>query len=105
MATQVEPHSDRKRKHWRWSAYLTGAFFLVLLSLPTAEDRDEGGSYALGVFFGALALPLGIALVLRLIYVKLIRRDGRPVWSPWIFAIALPLAVVGMAGRLSDDGG
>jgi hypothetical protein len=103
MATRAEARSERKRNHWRWSAYLTGGFLLALLSLPTAEDRAEGGAYALGKFFGALVLPLAIALALRLVYVKVIRRDDRPVWSPWIFAIAVPLALIAMAGRLGED--
>ena len=104
MATaHAEIRKERKRNHWRWSAYLTGAFFLALLAFPSTEDQEEGGAYALGAFLGALAVPLGIALLLRLAYVKLIRRDGRPVWSPWIFAIALPLALMAKAGDLSQQ--
>ena len=103
MATAVEPKRDRRRKQWRWSAYLTGAFFLLLLSLPPADVRDEGGSVALGYVFGRLFIVLGIALLLRAIYVKLIRRDGRPIVSPWLFAIAVPLALVLAAGRAAGD--
>jgi hypothetical protein len=94
---------ERKRSHWRWSGYLTGAFFLILMSLPTAEDREEGGAYAVGAFFGALAVPLAIAFVLRVIYVKLIRRDGRPIWSPWLVFTAGVIAFFAKAGRLSQD--
>jgi hypothetical protein len=35
----AELRKEPKRNHWRWSAYLTRAFFLALLSLPTAEGR------------------------------------------------------------------
>src|SRR5919108_929604 len=103
MATAVEPRTERKRKHWRWSGYLTGAFFLLVFSFPTAEDQEEGTAYALGAFFGALALPLAIAFVLRLAYVKLIRRYGRPVWSPWLVFVAGIIAFLARAGRISAD--
>jgi formate hydrogenlyase subunit 3/multisubunit Na+/H+ antiporter MnhD subunit len=104
MATaHVEPRAERKRNHWRWSGYLTGAFFLVLGSLPTAEDREEGTAYAVGAFFGALVIPLAIAFALRLAYVKLIRRDGRPVWSPWLVLVAGLIALLAQAGRLSQE--
>ncbi len=99
----METKRERKRKHWRWSAYLTGALFLLLLSFPAAGDQDEGASYALGSMFGRVVIVLGVALGLRALYVKLIRRDGRPIWSPWVFAIAVPLAVVVTAGRLADQ--
>ena len=101
-AAHVEPRAERKRSHWRWSGYLTGAFFLVLGSLPTAEDREEGAAYAAGAFLGALVIPLAIAVALRLAYVKLIRRDGRPVWSPWLVLVAGVIALLAQAGRLSE---
>ncbi len=94
---------ERKRSHWRWSGYLTGAFFLILGSLPTAEDREEGAAYAAGAFFGALVIPLAIALVLRVAYVKLIRRDGRPIWSPWVVFAAGVIAILVKAGQLNQE--
>jgi hypothetical protein len=101
----AELRRERKRSHWRWTGYLTGAFFLIVASLPTAEDREEGTAYALGAFFGALAIPLAIAFVLRVIYVKLIRRDGRPIWSPWLLVMAGVFAVLAAAGRAGQDSG
>ena len=103
MASAAEPLKERRRKHWRWSGYLTGGFLLVLASLPTAEDREEGGAHAAGAFFGALFVPLAIAFVLRVAYVKLIRRDGRPIWSPWVLVMAGVLALLAKAGRLSAE--
>jgi hypothetical protein len=41
--------------------------------------------------------------VLRVIYVKLIRRDGRPIWSPWLVFTAGVIAFFAKAGRLSQD--
>jgi hypothetical protein len=95
----AELRKQRKRGHWRWTGYLTGAFFLIVASLPTAEDREEGAAYATGAFFGALVIPLAIAFVLRVVYVKLIRRDGRPIWSPWLLVVAGVLAVLAKAGQ------
>jgi hypothetical protein len=100
---QAELRKERKRSHWRWTGYLTGAFFLIVASLPTAEDREEGTAYAVGAFFGALVIPLAIALVLRVIYVKLIRRDGRPIWSPWVLVIAGVIALLAAAGRAGQN--
>lgn len=92
---------ERKRNHWRWTGYLTGGFFLLVSSLPTAEDREEGVAYAAGAFFGALVIPLAIAFAIRVVYVKLIRRDGRPIWSPWLLVIAGVIALLAAAGRNS----
>jgi uncharacterized integral membrane protein len=97
----AEIRKERKRNHWRWSVYLTGAFFLMVLAFPSARDQEEGGAYAFGTFVGALAIPLGIALLLRLAYVKLIPGDGRSVWSPWIFVVALPFALMAKGSELS----
>ena len=102
-AVDAEARTRRKRRHWRLSAYLTGAFFLALVSLPPAEDREEGVGYAAGAFLGAAAAPLLIAVVLRFVYVKLIRRDGRRVVSPWILAVAVPVALLASAGRAASD--
>ena len=103
MSSAAEPLKERRRKHWRWSGYLTGGLLLVLASLPTAEDREEGGAYAAGAFVGALVVPLAIAFALRLVYVKLIRRDGRPIWSPWVLVIAGVMAILVKAGRLTGE--
>lgn len=81
----------RKRKRWQLAGYIAGALFLLLSCTPTAEDQEEYG--AAGAFFGNLIVGLGVALLLRLAYVKLLRRDGRPFLSPWILAIAIPIAL------------
>jgi hypothetical protein len=94
---------ERKRSHWRWTGYLTGAFFLILGSFPMEDDREEGVAYAAGAFLGAAVIPLAIALVLRVAYVKLIRRDGRPIWSPWVVFVAGVIAILAKAGRLNQE--
>ncbi len=81
----------RRRRRWQIWGYVLGAFCLLLACIPTDEDEAEYGTG--GAFFGNLAVGLGVALLLRLVYVKLLRRDGRPFWSPWILAIAFPLAL------------
>ena len=103
MTTATEPLKERRRRYWRWSGYLTGGFFLLLFAIPPSDDRDEGAAYALGAFVGALAVPLLIALVLRLAYVKLIRRDGRPIWSPWLLVIGAVIALMARAGELNQE--
>jgi formate hydrogenlyase subunit 3/multisubunit Na+/H+ antiporter MnhD subunit len=71
--------------------------------LPESGVAADGAAYAAGAFFGALIIPLAIAFALRLVYVKLIRRDGRPVWSPWLVFVAGVIALLAQAGRLSQE--
>lgn len=79
-----------KRRRLQIWGYALGAFCLLLACIPTDEDEAEYGTG--GAFFGNLAVGLGVALLLRLAYVRLLRR-GRPFWSPWILAIAFPIAL------------
>lgn len=88
---EASEEEQRRRRRWQLAGYITGALFLLLFCAPSDEDSAENGAGA--AFFANLFLSLGFALILRLVYVKLIRRDGRPFLSPWIFAIAIPLAL------------
>jgi uncharacterized membrane protein YhaH (DUF805 family) len=102
MSTAVQPLKERRRNHWRWSAYLTGALALLLLSFAGLEE-GKSGSYAVGYVLGRAVIVLLIALALRALYVKLVRRDDRPIWSPWVFAIAVPIALVLAAASASSS--
>jgi TIR domain len=86
-ASEAQRAKRRRLQIW---GYALGAFSLLLACIPTDEDEAEYGTG--GAFFGNLAVGLGVALLLRLAYVKLVRR-GRPFWSPWILAIAFPIAL------------
>lgn len=53
-------------------------------------------SYSLGTFLGVLA----IAFLIRLVSVRVFRRQaGLPVWSGWIFVIAMVLGFLTFTGR------
>ena len=87
---EASEEQRRQRRRWQIAGYITGALFLLLSCAPTPEDQAEYG--AGGAFFGNLIIGLGAALLLRLAYVKLIRR-GSPFLSPWILALAIPFAL------------
>jgi hypothetical protein len=70
-------------------------------------DDDVSGAEQAGQVTGSLIGTLMIALLLRLVYVKLLRRNDRiGFWSPWIFVIAAVIGLLGaqreLAGRESD---
>jgi hypothetical protein len=87
---------QRKRKRWQLGGYIGAGLVLVLAAVPS-EEPDEGAAYEVGAFLGGLGVSLAIAFAIRLAYVKLIRRDGRPIWSPWIVAMAAVIAVAANA--------
>jgi 4-hydroxybenzoate polyprenyltransferase len=69
--------------------------YLVVISIGQAGDAEEAG-YVVGTVVGVLA----IALVVRLVYVRLRPSDSRPAfWSPWIVVIA---AIVMVLTRVID---
>lgn len=88
---EASEEERRKRKRWQLAGYIAGGLFLLLACSPSPADQEESGAGA--AFFANLLLALGVALLLRLLYVKLIRRDGRPFLSPWILASAIPFAL------------
>lgn len=84
---------------WAWGVAV-GLF--LLLGAPTLiRYRDEGPGYALGAFTGGLLAALAVALILRFAYVKLAAKD-RPLWSPWLFAIAAGVLLVLALGRAGE---
>lgn len=75
------------------------AILLWLLLAARGSDSDETAR-DLGAVFGSWVASLAIALLIRLAYVKLVRRRaGLSFWSPWIFVIA---AAIGLLARVPD---
>lgn len=76
---------------WLWVLFVAAAY---MASGPDAEDA--------GAVVGRLAFPWILAAAIRFGWVKLVRKDGRPVFvSPWtvvIAAVAYLLMVAGAAG-------
>jgi hypothetical protein len=102
MSAGTDIRAEQKRKHWRWSAYLSCALLLIILAWPRPKYQAEGSAYAIGAFTGAVVFALGIALVGRFVYVRLIRRDDRAFWSPWIFVAAVAIEAFARAGEVSS---
>src|SRR5215210_1106634 len=75
--------------------YVGAAAAWIVLSYRRPDD-DVSGAEQAGQVTGSLIGTLLIALLVRLVYVKLLRRKDRVgFWSPWIFVIA---AVIGLFG-------
>ena len=89
----------RRSETAQWVGSLTLVVFLAAVGAAIGTD-GQGAAYAAGRFVGGVGIPLLIAFVVRFAYVKLMR-DGRPVLSPAIGWIALPLAALTALGALS----
>ena len=76
----------------------------VLSVIPLARESMHGreGVELVAVYLAVGAISLGVAAVLRGIYVLL--RNGR-FWSPWVFLVAAVLAVGGYAVQSAGRGG
>ena len=71
----------------------------ILSAVPLARlSSDEGGG--LGTAAVYLAAGLGIAVVSRLVYARLTRRQF---WSPWLFVIAAVLAITSYAVQSAGE--
>ena len=76
----------------RGLALLSAAYlvYLAVISIGQAEGAEEAG-YVVGTVLAVVA----IALVVRLIYVRLRPAESRPAyWSPWIVVIAAALMML-----------
>ena len=76
---------------------------LWLLSLvPLARESMDGreGAAAVAVYLAVGAVSLGVAAVIRGIYVLL---KERQFWSPWVFLIAALVAIVGYAVQSAGE--
>jgi hypothetical protein len=79
------------RRRFSWARVLFG----VAAASVVAFTAVPPSAYGVGSLTGALAF----GFVVRLVYVKLRRGDGLPVWSGWIFVLALLPALASSAER------
>jgi len=76
----------------------------VVLSIPSAlRNGDDQPGQTVGALLGGLLGTFAIALLLRVIYVRLVARE-RPVLSPWVFVIAAALALMVNLGQVGKEG-
>ena len=84
-----EDAASRRRFSWAHVLFGVAAVSVICFTaLPVS-------AYGVGSLTGALAF----GFVVRLVYVKLRRGAGLPVWSGWIFVIALLPALASQADR------
>jgi hypothetical protein len=71
---------------------------VVPLALESRDEREAAGS--VGVFLAVAAITLGVAVVIRGLYVVLRKRRF---WSPWVFLLAALVAIVGWGVQSAGD--
>jgi hypothetical protein len=74
----------------------------VLGIIPLARESTHGreGAEVVLVYVAVAAISLGVAVVIRGIYVQLMKRRF---WSPWVFVIAAVLAIAGYAVQSAGE--
>ena len=102
---QREPEQAQRapRPAWQTALFYSVAVLLWLLFSVRRLDGASGAEQA-GYVFGTLFFTLAIAAILRLVYVKLVRRKARlPFLSPWLFIIAAAIGLLALIGRVAGD--
>ena len=85
--------SARVGSTFTWRNVAFGVFFVLwLVSAFSAAvlNPARSGAELTGHMLGAVLLTLGLPMLAWFLYVK---RSNRPFWSPWIFVMALVLAM------------
>lgn len=101
MSTPERPDPPARHGPPTWSWGVAVGVFLLFGAPTLLRYREETPGYAVGAYTGALLAALLVALVIRFAYVKLAAKD-RPLWHPWLFAIAAGVLLVLALGRAGD---
>ena len=113
--SQLTPGADRRnayakdrksRLQRRRFTWFVACFALWVLSVvPLARESMHGreGAGAVAVYLAVGAITLGVAAVIRGIYVLLTKRNLW--WSPWVFVIAAVVAISIYLVQSSGPGG
>lgn len=98
---QTLPEDRRPRLNRRLVGFSLLIPIWVLSIVPLARESMDGrgGADAVLVYLAVGAICLGIAAVIRSVYVVLMKRRF---WSPWLFVLAI---VVSLAGYVVQTGG
>ena len=105
--TEGETYAEDRRARLHRGRLQGFALCIALWGLsviPLARESMDGreGVELVAVYLAVGAISLGVAVVLRGIYVLL--RNGR-FWSPWVFLIAAVASLVGYAVQSAGRGG
>jgi hypothetical protein len=77
---------------------LAGLALVLAAVLRVLMIEGRTAAYVAGAAFGAVVGSVLLALLARFAYVRLVRR-GRPLWSPWVLAIAAVVSLIVAASR------
>lgn len=91
----------RKRLIWFLASFGLWVLSVVLLAVESMHGREGAGAVA--VYLAVSAITLGVAAVIRGIYVLLTKRHRW--WSPWVFVIAAVVAISIYLVQSSGPGG
>ena len=83
-----------------WIAACLALALATILRVLGLDDRST--AYLLGSATGSVVAAVLVALLLRFLYVRLVRRD-RPVWSPWTLVIAAVVSLIVAVGRAGSE--
>ena len=88
-----EQNRTRRRQRNRVVGFLLCIALWVLSVIPLARESMHGreGARSVAVYIAVAAITLGVAAVIRGMYILLSR--GRFWWSPWVFMIAAVAAI------------
>lgn len=86
--------------HVAWIA--AGLALALATALRVLGFDDRSAPYMVGGALGSLVAAMLVALLLRFLYVRLLRRD-RPIWSPWMLVIAAVVTFIVAVGRAGSE--
>jgi len=88
--------ADRRSRlrRGRLVGFAVGVPLWVVSTVPLARESMDGreGADRVLVYLGVAALSLGVAAVIRGVYVMVMKRRF---WSPWLFPLAALVAIIG----------
>lgn len=92
----------RRRHRGRFVGFFVCIALWVLSVIPLAHESIDGreGADVVPVYLAAGAISIGVAAVIRGIYVLLTKRQF---WSPWVFLIAAVLAIASYGVQSAGD--
>jgi hypothetical protein len=84
-------------------AWIAAGLALALTTaLRVLGFDDRSTAYLVGGALGSVVAAVLIALLLRFLYVRLLRR-GRSIWSPWTVVIAAVVTLIVAVGRAGSE--
>ena len=81
---------DRSAPAWALAALLLA---LVTFDRVTARWEGHSGSFVLGALIGSVAVSVLVALLVRVVYLRLTRKHGHK-WSAWTLVIAAAVTLI-----------